>query len=567
MTGKVVPLNQPFPEQRPDQVTTFDLLSTSSLGWRANPDTLVGQRGLAIYSKMADDEQVKAVLNFKRDAITARGWQFVFDDTTSLTEKEQTLRTQLFQKILTSMRGAFSDALNAIMTGRAYGFSITEKIYGQLEFNGKTWPAINLLMGRDPLSFRFYTDEYGVLNKIEQQTHRSGTKEVDQRRVIHYVHSPEWDHVYGRSDLREAYRPWYIKQQINNLWPLYLERFAGGFLHASMGPEASLTAAETEALDEALKKAKALGAIRTPPGVTLSVIHPPAGGDQYKSALEFHDLAIAKALLVPNLLGISHTGGVGAYAQSQTQLEAFFWTLNADATRLEECLNEQLFRDLGDQCWGDGEYPMFKFRPASLEHAKWLVATWASMIGAGAVIPTVSDEKFLRKMLDMPEREEGDKTLAQENADLAPAPPQPAPGAEGGVGTDIAGASDEGEGGTSAAAEDDAEDDDEGEKRKPVGKGQLKEFARRPTSRLTRVIFTTPEERDAWISALRPLDEIVTGAALVFDEADDPPASSTAAELEVLLDEPTLALPLHAALTVQKVEGTRVVVKYDGRTR
>jgi hypothetical protein len=81
------------------------------------------------------------------------------------------------------------------------------------------------------------------------------------------------------------------------------------------------------------------------------------------------------------------------------------------------------------------------------------------------------------------------------------------------------------------------------------------------------VTFTTEQERDEWIQSLRPRDEIVLGAALAFDEADDPPANTATAELEVLLDEPVLELPLHAALTVQRVDGTRITVKYDGRTR
>lgn len=470
MTGKVVSLNQGYPERRPDQVTTFDHLSTSQIGYRSNPDTLVGRHGLAIYSRMANDEQVKAVLNFKRDAITARGWQFKFREGTSLSASEQALRIRIFTEMLARMRGSFADAMNSIMTGRAYGFSITEKVYGEIEVDGKVWPGINKLLGRDPMSFRFYTDDYGSLDKIEQQTNRAGLIEVDRNRIIHYVHAPEWDHVWGRSDLREAYRSWYIKDQISGLWAMYLERMAGGFLHASQADGVELTTAETEALDEALKKSKSLGAIRTPPGITLNVIHPPAT-DGYKVAIEFHDLAIAKALLVPNLLGISSTGGTGSYSQSQTQLDAFFWTLNADSTRLEECLNEQLFRDLGDQAWGDKEYPEFKFKPASLEHVKWTITTWQALVGAKVVIPTEEDEAFLRKLMEMPERDEKSTVLedpvakaAAESAERIAASNAEAAAAQGADD----GAALPGE----AGADPEADDAGDPKKRTPIGKGK-----------------------------------------------------------------------------------------------
>ena len=65
-------------------------------------------------------------------------------------------------------------------------------------------------------------------------------------------------------------------------------------------------------------------------------------------------MQVAKALLVPNLLGVSHTGETGSFAQSQTQLEAFFWTLQADTKRLEDCITEQLIADLcaRNPAWG-----------------------------------------------------------------------------------------------------------------------------------------------------------------------------------------------------------------------
>jgi len=40
------------------------------------------------------------------------------------------------------------------------------------------------------------------------------------------------------------------------------------------------------------------------------------------------------------------TAGSGAGSQSQTQLEAFYWTLQEDQARLEAVLNEQLFKPL-----------------------------------------------------------------------------------------------------------------------------------------------------------------------------------------------------------------------------
>jgi hypothetical protein len=221
------------------------------------------------------------------------------------------------------------------------------------------------------------------------------------------------------SDLRQAYRPWYLKDQVVKLYATYLERFAGGFTSLSLDQSAGITAGspQHEALKAVLRNLRNMTGIILPPGVTMDV-HMPSNTGEYREALHYFDLAIAKSLLVPNLLGLSHNSGAGSLAQSQTHLEAFFWTLNADARRLEACLNEQMFRRLGDMNWGDSEYPQFKFRPATNEQIKWLIDTWKVLVDAKAVIPTEDDEKRFREILDMPMREEDSTPMMVSTNDI-----------------------------------------------------------------------------------------------------------------------------------------------------
>lgn len=422
MASTAAPIEAKTPAVNLDQITTYDL--ATSLGGaapRINLDQLVGSKGLHIYSQMANDEQVKAVMNFKRDAITARGWTLQMSEDSSLSETERAARICVMNECVKRMKGSFSDTLNMVMTGRAYGFSITEKVYSQIQIEDKTWTGIGQLLGRDPKTFYFYTDDYGTLDRIEQRVSGKPAIDVDPSKVIHYVHSPEWDHVFGRSDLREAYNPWYAKTQVRNLWLLYLEKFAGGVIVAKRIDDSapSFGTREYQSLQDALKNWKSLGSVILPQGIDAQVSMP-TSTDAYEKAVTFHDLAIAKALLIPNLLGVSHTGQTGSFAQANTQLEAFLWTLNADASRLEACLNEQLFQDIGEQNWGDGEYPVFCFKPASRDQIKWVITTWGQLITANAVLPTEEDEAFIRKLMEMPPRNEQSTLLPQ----AQPADPQ-----------------------------------------------------------------------------------------------------------------------------------------------
>lgn len=419
--SKAPALSETYPEQSVDTVVTYDInqyWQSIFDGKRWNPDDLVGAKGLTIYSKMLVDEQVKSVTEFKLNAILGRGYQFKFPSKTKLSKTEQAERIAVFDTVLRRMRGSFVDSLEGIASGREFGFSITEKVYGDIEVESKTFTGINMLLTRDPCSFDFYADDYGLLTKIEQRTSNRVPIVVDRAKVIHYVHKPKWDLIYGRSELRSAYRAWYAKDQLVKLWLLHLERFGSGVWKATQEGDSNLRAGSTEyeALKAALANVRALSSIILPKGVTAEVEFP-ASTDQYEKALQYFDLAIAKSQLVPNLLGLSHTGQTGAYSQSQTQFEAFFWTTSADGSRLAECLNEELFRDLGDQNWGDGDYPSFCFKPVSVDHIKWMLTTWKDLMGVKAVIQTEEDERVIRQLLEMPERDPDAEPLVDPMAD------------------------------------------------------------------------------------------------------------------------------------------------------
>jgi SPP1 gp7 family putative phage head morphogenesis protein len=401
--ARVTPLEQDIDRTPPkDDVASYEK-SFMTLGPRYNPDKLVGRQGLQIYDKMRLDEQVKAVMNFKRDAITARGWTFKYEEYSELSETEQAKRIRVFTEIMGRMHGSFLDALNLISTGRDYGFSMTEKVYSDVTIDGETYVGINMLLARAPDTFEFYVNDYGILERVEQLVPGRRTR-INMSRMIHYVHSPEFDRFYGRSDLREAYRAWFIKQRIQEFWLQYLERMAGGFFVLKPKEDGSTVvpgSATEQSIEEMLKNLHSTAGIKLPSGYEETVYYP-TSTDAYEKAVVHHDLAIAKSLLVPNLLGISHAGQTGAFAQSQTQLEAFFWTLNADSERLAAVVNEQLVKDLGDQNFGDGEYPYFCFKPASREHIKQVIADWKTLVDAGAVVATEEDEEHFRKLLEMP---------------------------------------------------------------------------------------------------------------------------------------------------------------------
>lgn len=414
MTVSKLPATKKKPDNQPPlQVVSVEnsLLFGQRQFERYNPDQLAARKGgLRIYAKMLEDEQVKAVADFKRAATIGNGWSFEFDESVDLPPDEKKKRIEVMTTMLRKFRGSFVDAMGAILRGTVYGYSLCEKVVDKFEHNGETYIGLTALLPRDVGTFKFYTDEFGVLERFVQVTGGKET-ELDYTRFVHYVRAPEVDPFYGESDLRAAYRPWFLKDSALKMWAMYLERMAGGFAAIMLGKSGIVPGTKDyEALQALLKNFRgAMGAL-LPDGVTME-LHNPTQTGAYKEAIEFHDLAIAKALLIPNLLGLSNTGTTGAYAQSQTQLEVFFLTLAADVRRLEQVLNDQVFQPLALRNWDDGICPRFRINVTSGERVKWIVETFQSLIGANAVVPTEEDEAYLRRLLEMPARNPEDAPL------------------------------------------------------------------------------------------------------------------------------------------------------------
>jgi SPP1 gp7 family putative phage head morphogenesis protein len=370
-----------------------------------NPDELIGRKGYGIYRKMMVDEQVKAVVKFKRDAITSRDFVFRIDDD-RLSASESERRVSIYEEMIDVMEGSFNDGLNYIMTAMYQGFSLTEQVFDLFEYEDKPYMGLSRLNPKPYETFRFKLDEYGNIEECIQELDGK-TQVIDLSKFVYFTHNPEFDQHYGQSELREAYRSYYSKDIVIRLYNQFLERFAGGFVVAKPTEGMTLTQGTKEynGILAAINNIRQQTSILFPAKMDLEM-HQPSSTDQFEKAITMHDLQIAKALLVPNLLGITHQGDTGSFAQASTQLEAFLWTLDADAKRLKDALNEQIFMQLNRINFADGIGPRIHFKPVSEQKKFDVIRVWSDLVGKKAVEVTDTDEDHLRQMLDFPDKGE-----------------------------------------------------------------------------------------------------------------------------------------------------------------
>ena len=372
-----------------------------------NPDILIGYKGPEIYRKMLRDPQVKAAFSLTVDTIISRKW--FFRDIRPRPEQNTKALIDFFEyEIEKILRGAWLRVLKSIAMSKAYGFSVNEKIYEVKDYDGSPKWFLTAVKPRPFQTFSFQRDPFGNVSQIFQRV--SGLRiALDPRKFIIHVSNAELDTIFGESDLRAVYRPYWEKDIILKLWAIYLERMAGGFAFINL--ENDLQPAEYSKLKDIMTNLNGQSGMILPKGAKFDIKMATATM-AFETAIADRNLEIAKGLLMPTLLGFSGQQQRGSYAQAQIQLESFFLAIKRQGEEIADTLNEQLFRELA--IWNFGEYdpPLFAFDPFTEGDKRAIVDSWTKALTAGAVIVTTQDEMRTRELLGYPSQ-----TVEQEVVD------------------------------------------------------------------------------------------------------------------------------------------------------
>ena len=361
-----------------------------------NPDMLVQTKGANVYKRMIRDDQVKAAFFSKLAVIISRRMTFAVD------RPEQAEAAEFLERNITDlMQGTWQKALKTILMGKAWGFSMTEKVFKADKVDGKDRWILDKLKSKPWYSFNFKTDEYGNITNVLQEQGSASVK-IDPKKFIRYVSMPEMDEIYGESDLKAAYRPYWEKDIISKYWNMYLERLAGGFIIAQPNERAGVVDPTTRGvLEKALSNTAGTSAIIMPVGYE-GKIEVPRDTKAFDSKISKCDKQIARAIMMPNLLGFSEQEKVGSYAQSQTVLDMFMMGIEEEGDYLMDLLNEELFSQL---CWWNfflRDFPRAKFNPYTTEQKREIAKAWMEAVAGKTVTPTTEDEIFTRELLDYP---------------------------------------------------------------------------------------------------------------------------------------------------------------------
>lgn len=347
---------------------------------------------------MKNDDQVKATIAMKKNFVVNTGWEIICED-----EEIKEFVTDTLNKINedSPMEPSFNDILEDMLSSYVYGFSLSEPIF---ELNKDSLYIYKAIKTRPPHTFKFDLDEFGNVKEVIQMTMKGDLK-FKPDMFLHHVYQPEFGNPYGLSDLSAAFQDWKAKKFVKRFMAIYLERFASPTVVGKYKP--NMQDDEVARFRVLLESIQNNTTLIIPEDAQMDMIqNAKDSSDSYMKALYYFNTCIARAILVPDLLGVSggKTEG-GSYTLGVQQFEVFMGTIDKDRRSLAKKVTNKIVQPLVRINFGEETSCHFQFIPFTgakvMEYAK----LWIQAVGGKAWEPNDEEINYLRKITGFPEGE------------------------------------------------------------------------------------------------------------------------------------------------------------------
>lgn len=374
-----------------------------------SPDEIIRRKGWSIYKEMLHDDQVRVALEFKKVLVAGRTYDMVAHDETPAAKLQAKFASEILCRL--NMVEVFRNALTAF----DYGFSIAEQVFERdtWDEDGNQYVFLKAIKHRDPKDIQLKMDVHGNFigaQQVNVGVVAGGNVPLDASKLWLFTHDPQFGNLYGTSDLRSAYRSWFAKKFVIQFWNVYLERFGAPMTKMTYPAGAS---------DDLKTKLKAIltnlaskTEILVPEGVQVNLIEATRGGNAgYTDALAFHNNSIARAILVPALLGDDGDASRASNGDSQSflQLRVMFKLADQISQTLAKTLMEQVIQPLLDINFAVPLYPKFIWQDYGQFEGMAVADEIRQLFAAGLIDPDQTDINYVRSIVGLPIRDEDGK--------------------------------------------------------------------------------------------------------------------------------------------------------------
>lgn len=444
--------------------------------------SLTGAAGRQVYRQMRDnDDTIGAFFFILEGIIRAVPWVIDFeegDDGEGAAAGEGIAEEITYRNIdnpevaiaflegvlFDDMATTWDEALMSVLTQYVFGWQYSEIIWKKRNGLQKDISKISSvfndgLLGVHRLADRSQETLYkwdvrsGEVYGMWQQDPNGGEQlYIPIQKAVHFTTSSNKGNPEGRSILRNAYRPWFFKKNLQEQEAMGIERNLNGLPVISI-PNATLIGTDTASVtakrlyEAAVRDVKnnEQGGLVLPSDPWFDGEGNPTNLKQVSiellsagtstaidadKVIQRYDTAIARSVAAQFLM-MSTKGSTGGYSQSKNETDLFFRAVEGMVNDIASTLNRQLVTKIWEVNGLDPVIMPFlkpgRLNPVDLEQLGKYVKDLA---GSGFTLFDADTEEYLRQSGGLPPMPEGgDELIVFDNGEEEP-PPEPKP-AEG----------------------------------------------------------------------------------------------------------------------------------------
>jgi phage gp29-like protein len=356
-------------------------------------DTLPGGEGIVTYRKMQHDPQIKACLSTKKAAVLSRGWEI----SPASTSDSDVYVADFVRQCLTQMSGSVLDVLYDALDALALGISILE-LNWCLREDGKI--GLSSIKAKDPALFFFETDPFLNITAIKNLLTEA---DLPVDKFVLYAFQPSYANPMGLSDLRAAWQPWFVKQQMLRWWAKYLEKFGMPTVAGSYDAKAGYGVKQQREFLSLLAGVHNESALVMPSDFGVKLLEATRSADSgFNDAIAYCDRSMAKSLLGQSLTSDSSDRNA-TYALGAVQANVLSFYLQKLQRDLEDTvMNEQVLKRLIGYNFPPGTpVPTFHLGRVDDDRLAATAQLMTALISGGVVSP---EEPWIRSYLGLPAR-------------------------------------------------------------------------------------------------------------------------------------------------------------------
>lgn len=373
-------------------------------------------KGIKLYDKMRkSDATVRAALSACKLPIRRANW---FIKPASEDEMDVEIADFVSRALFEEMSMPWDDFLRQGLLELDFGVMVFEKIFTIRDIDGQQRIIWKKFGPRLPKSITHWETATGEMGIQQQANTLSHPVSIPIEKLIIFVNEIEGDNWWGTSLLRAAYKHWYMKTNLERIDAVVHERQGLGIPSVKLPKNHS---------DEDVTKAKSVlknlrahdqGYLLEYEGVEVEFKDMKASGTKDASrAISYHNRQIVLSVLAQFLdLG---SGSTGSRALSNDHSSLFLQSLEAIANSFADTMNKYAIRELVDLNFdGVERYPELDYNDISRVDINNLSTAYQRFAQSGAIKPTEGDDRYLRELMGLPEREEGEEIETPEDKEI-----------------------------------------------------------------------------------------------------------------------------------------------------